>query len=110
MATSGEQIEEFSVGCLRVVVRYGCVRRDQYEILAPRPFPDSLRLRLGELGTLRGTPVLYTVDVAGTHQLTVAAARGRIVIMPRLSTERPAQRTSALAVARLADAELATAS
>ncbi len=89
------------MGPVRVIVRYGCVRRDQYELLCERPFPDSLKARLSSLGVLRGSPILYTVDVEGTHQLTVAPRRGRMVIMPRLTVERPAQRHSALAVARI---------
>lgn len=89
------------VGPVRVVVRYGCVRRDQYEILTPAPFPRSLKNRLAELGVVRGSPVLFTVDVPATHQLTVAPERGRMVIMPRLSVEREQQRQSALAVVQI---------
>jgi hypothetical protein len=101
MSSFGDQIDEFQVGPVRVIVRYSCVRRDQYELLAQTEFPAELQARLAAHGTLRGTPVLYTVDVTGTHQLTVAPRRGRLVIMPRLTVERPQQRESALAVANL---------
>lgn len=99
MSLLAPPIEELWIGPVRVVVRYGCVRRDQYELLTTEPFPASLRQHLEPLGVIRGSAVLYTVDVANTHQLTVAPARGRMVIMPRLSVERAQQRQSALAIA-----------
>lgn len=77
-----------------------------YELSAPPPLPSSLRASLGSLGSLRGTDVLYVVDVPGTHQITVSPATGRIVIMPRLTTERGAQRASALSVAELVAAHI----
>ena len=94
-------IEEFQVGPIQVVVRYGCVRRDQYELLTQSAFPRTLKPKLAELGQVRGTDVLYTVDVPATHQITVAPERGRMVIMPRLSVERAEQRRSVLAIADL---------
>lgn len=94
-------LAELMVGCVRVLVRYGCVRRDQYELLTPHALPAALRQQLAHQGTLRGSDVLYTVDVPARHQITVAPAKGRIVVMPRLQLERAAQRQHALALAAL---------
>jgi hypothetical protein len=101
LSTLSTPIEEFQVGPIQVVVRYGCVRRDQYELLTQSAFPRTLKPKLAELGQVRGSEVLYTVDVPATHQITVAPERGRMVIMPRLSVERALQRQSVLAVADL---------
>src|SRR5690349_14340972 len=101
MQKYGDPVDELSVGPVRVVVRYSCARRDMYELKAPAPLPGALRASLTELGALRGTDVLYVVDVAQTHQITVAPATGRIVIMPRLTAPRDKQRASALEVASL---------
>lgn len=109
MSSLGEPIEEFAIGAVRVLVRHGCVRRDQYELLTAQPLPAELSERLAALGKRRGTPILYTVDVEGVHQLTVAPARGRLVIMPRLTVDRAAQRASAVAVAELIAAMLPAA-
>ena len=103
MSTLPTPIAEFQVGPIQVVVRYGCVRRDQYELLTQSAFPRTLKPKLAELGQVRGTDVLYTVDVPATHQITVAPERGRMVIMPRLSVERAEQRRSVLAFADLLD-------
>lgn len=101
MSTLPTPIAEFQVGPIQVVVRYGCMRRDQYELLTQSAFPRTLKPKLAELGQVRGTDVLYTVDVPATHQITVAPERGRMVIMPRLSVERAEQRRSVLAIADL---------
>ena len=101
MSTLPTPIAEFQVGPIQVVVRYGCVRRDQYELLTQSAFPRTLKPKLATLGQVRGTDVLYTVDVPATHQITVAPERGRMVIMPRLSVERAEQRRSVLAIADL---------
>jgi len=101
LSTLPTPIAEFQVGPIQVVVRYGCVRRDQYELLTQSAFPRTLKPKLAELGQVRGTDVLYTVDVPATHQITVAPERGRMVIMPRLSVERAEQRRSVLAIADL---------
>jgi hypothetical protein len=97
----GDPVDSFEVGAVRVTVRYGCVRRDQYELACPAPLPDALRERLGAHGAVRGSAMLYVVDVPETQQITVAARQGRVVIMPRLTLERPAQRAAAMEVARL---------
>jgi hypothetical protein len=103
----GDRVDEFSVGRVRVLVRHGCVRRDQYELHAPGALPDALRASLAACGSVRGGEALYVVDVPETQQITVAARQGRVVIMPRLSLERPAQRAAAVEVATLIDAALA---
>jgi hypothetical protein len=43
------------------------------------------------------------IDVPGTHQITVAPERGRVVIMPRMMLERPQQRAAAMEVAGVID-------
>ena len=98
-------LAELVVGCVWVLIRYGCVRRDQYELLTDCALPDALKGTLASLGELRGTDTLYTVDVPATHQITVAPARGRIVVMPRLSLDRPTQRHNALELAALVSAQ-----
>src|SRR5688572_9298816 len=42
----GDRIDELTVGAVRVVVRYSCVRRDMYELSAPAPLPPSLRVKM----------------------------------------------------------------
>lgn len=101
MPSFGDPMEELAVGPVRVIIRYSCVRRDQYDLLTSQPFPSALNDKLAALGVRRGNDVLYTVDVPGVHQLTVAPERGRLVIMPRLSTPRDSQRAAAIAVAEL---------
>jgi hypothetical protein len=94
-------MDELTVGAVRVVVRYSCVRRDMYELSAPAPLPPALRVRMAELGEIRGAEELYVVDVAGSQQITVAPRSGRIVIMPRLSRTRDEQRAAAIQIAEL---------
>ncbi|MFT3765199.1 MAG: hypothetical protein QM820_06740 [Minicystis sp.] len=106
-ASYGEVLEQISVGVVSVTRRYGCIRRDQYELTAPRPFPAALRERLAARGTIKGSPALYVLDIPEAFQLTVAPAAARAVLMPRLSTDPPFQRTAALEVAMLLDEVLA---
>jgi hypothetical protein len=103
MAAYGDVLEELDVGDVRVVVRYGCTRRDQYDLRCPLPLPPALREALGARGPLRGNDALYVIDVPGIHQITVAPERGRVVIMPRMTLERPAQRAAAMEVAGVID-------
>lgn len=105
MSAFGDLVDEYSVGAVRVYVRYGCVRRDQYELRAV-PLPPKLRDDLARAGAVRGSEVLYVVDVEGVHQITVAPAQGRILIMPRLSRSREEQRRAADEVAAMIDASL----
>lgn len=101
MAEHGDHLEELEVQGVCVVVRFGCVRRDIYELTTASRFPSALRETLGAHGTLKGTPALYVVDVPGVHQITIASERGRAVIMPRFSQPREAQRAAALQIASL---------
>lgn len=105
MSAFGDLVDEYVIGAVRVYVRYGCVRRDQYE-LRSAPLPPQLRDELAQNGTVRGSEVLYVVDVEGVHQITVAPARGRVLVMPRLSRERAEQRRAADGVAAIVDASL----
>lgn len=105
MSAFGDLVDEYEIGAVRVYVRYGCVRRDQYELRAA-PLPPQLRDELARTGTVRGSEVLYVVDVEGVHQITVAPAQGRVLVMPRLSRGREEQRRAADGVAALVDASL----
>lgn len=102
-ASHGEVLERFHVGAVAVTRRYGCIRRDQYELTAPEPFPEGLRERLAARGTIQGSAVLYVLDIPEAYQLTVAPRAARAVLMPRLSTEPPFQRTAAVEIATLLD-------
>lgn len=97
----GDLVDQLEVGPLTIVVRHSCVRRDLYEILSKQPVSPALKERLLGRGTVRGSDALYVVEVPGVHQITVATAAGRIVVMPRIETERPAQRAAVLALAEL---------
>lgn len=101
MPEHGEKVSEISIGAVRVVVRYSCVRRDMYELNAPAPLPVAFRSSLAARGSVRGGDALYVVDVPETHQITVSPKTGRVVIMPRLTTTRDKQRTDALSIAEL---------
>ena len=87
------------VGRVSIVVRYNCIRRDLYELETGEPFPDAVRGYFDSLAPLRGGRTLFVLDVAGLHRLTVAMPTGRIVLMPKLATERAGQRRAALALA-----------
>ncbi len=95
----GDVVDELSVGRLAITVKHSCIRRDVYDMTLGRPLPPALREELGALGAMRGGEALYVIEVEGVHQITVAANAGRIVVMPKLATERPDQRAAALALA-----------
>lgn len=101
MPSYGDRIDEFEVGSVKVIVRYGCARRDQYELKTSPPLPRSFRDALAATGVVKGSESLYVVDVPETHQITVAPNQGRVVIMPRLSLPREQQRAHATEVAKL---------
>jgi len=83
----GDTIAEFFVGRVKVVQRYACIRRDQFEWTTPTPFPLEFREYLAVRGSIRGTGPLYILDVPHAFQLTVAPNAGRAVFVPRLATE-----------------------
>lgn len=83
----GDTIDEFHIGQVKVVQRYACIRRDQFEWTTSRPFPPAFRDCLAKRGTIRGGAALYVLDVPHEFQLTVAPNAGRAVFVPRLSTE-----------------------
>ena len=91
---SGELLDRFAIGALEVRVTRSCARRDLYDARAPGPLPLALRDALAGRGTLAGTDALWIVDVPGVHRVTVSAASGRIVILPRMEPERAAQRAA----------------
>ena len=94
---SGDLLEELSVGPLLVRVKYNCLRRDLYDVTLGEPFPPGLHAALG--GDPGGAPrALHVIDVPGVHRLTLAPAAGRIVVMPKLKTERADQRAAVIAL------------
>jgi hypothetical protein len=97
----GELVEELELGALTVVVRHSCIRRDLYELSSKAPYGLALKERLAQRGAMRGSDALYVVEIEGVHQITVASAAGRIVVMPRIETERADQRAAVLELAEL---------
>jgi hypothetical protein len=95
----GDVVDELRVGALSITVKHSCIRRDVYDMTLGRAFPAGLRAALEPLGATRGGDALYVIDVEGVHQITVAAAAGRMVVMPKLATERADQRAAAIALA-----------
>lgn len=91
------------MGAVTVTRLYGCTRRDQYELRAPRPFPPELRDRLEVGRASRGGPDLYVIDEPGAFQLTVAPKSARALMMPRLTTQLESQRETALSLAGIVD-------
>ncbi len=83
----GDTIAEFLVGRVKIVQRYACIRRDQFEWTTPTPFPLEFRDYLAVRGPIRGTGALYILDVPHAFQLTVAPNACRAVFVPRLATE-----------------------
>jgi hypothetical protein len=102
----GDVLEVLEVGRVALTRRYGCIRRDQYELRAPEPFPEALREALAARGSIRGNAALYVLDVPHSFQLTVAPRAGRALLVPRLSSNAAAQRRDALEVAAVLDAVL----
>ncbi len=102
MSTLPTPIAEFQVGPIQVVVRYGCVRRDQYELLTQSAFPRTLKPKLAELGQVR-EPMSWRPLMSRPPIQDHGRSRARTdgVIMPRLSVERAEQRPSVLAIADL---------
>ncbi len=96
-------LEVIQVGAVTVTRLYGCTRRDQYELRAPRPFPSQLRDRLEVGRASRGGPDLYVIDEPGAFQLTVAPKSARALMMPRLTTPLESQRDTALSLAGIVD-------
>jgi hypothetical protein len=88
----GDTIAEFHVGRVKVVQRYACIRRDQFEWTSLIPFPPEFRDYLAHRGPIRGSGSLYILDVIHAFQLTVAPNVGRAVFVPRLATELDWQR------------------
>ncbi len=106
MPAPGDTVDEFRIGAVEVTVRHSCIRRDLYELRRGEALPATVVARLRERGEVRvDSPALLIVEVSGVHRLTVAPATGRVVIMPKLATERPEQREAALAVAELLAAQ-----
>lgn len=83
----GDRIAEFYIGQIKVVQRYACIRRDQFEWTSSSPFPAAFRDYLATRGNIRGTGALYILDITHEFQLTVAPNAGRAVFVPRLATE-----------------------
>ena len=102
MPAHGDTVDEFRVGTVEVTVRHSCIRRDMYELRRGESLPSGVVDRLRARGQVKAdSPALLIVEVPGVHRLTVAPNVGRVVVMPKLATERPDQREAAVAVAEL---------
>jgi len=106
---AGAILETLQVGALEVRVTRSCARRDLYDLRAGRPLPSALREELSARGAASGSALLWIVDVPGVHRITVAPATGRVVVLPRMEPERPAQRAAALELAQWISGRLAGA-
>jgi len=98
---SGTVIDEFDVGDVHIVVRYGCTRRDQYDLRVPEPIAQHVRDALMQRGDAKDLGTLVVIEVPGVHQITAATERGRVVILPRMTRDRSLQRDDMLVVARI---------
>lgn len=103
VASFGEVLDRIELCHVAITRRYGCIRRDQYELTAHHPFPATFRDWLESRGVLRQTGALYVLDAQSRYQLTVAPAAGRALLVPRLSLDLSLQREAALEVARALD-------
>ena len=99
----GDMIAAFHIGSIKVIQRYACIRRDQFEFTAQHPFPPPFRDYLMTRGPIRGTSVLYILDIPQQFQLTVAPNAGRAVFVPRLSTELEWQKKTVLEIVSTLD-------
>lgn len=99
----GDTIAVFHIGQVKVVQRYACIRRDQFEWTTPGPFPELFREYLAQRGPLRGSAILYILDMPEKYQLTVAPKAGRAVFVPRLSTELDWQKKVVLEIVSALD-------
>ncbi|HRI68041.1 MAG TPA: hypothetical protein PK156_27580 [Polyangium sp.] len=99
----GHTIAAFHIGSIKVVQRYACIRRDQFEFTTLSPFPAAFRDYLVTRGPVRGSSVLYILDIPGEFQLTVAANAGRAVFVPRLATELEWQKKTILEIVSALD-------
>jgi hypothetical protein len=99
----GDTIDAFDIGSIKIVQRYACIRRDQFEFTAVKPFPLAFRDYLGNRGPVRGNGALYILDVPLAFQLTVAPNAGRAVFVPRLSTELGWQKKTVLEIVSALD-------
>jgi hypothetical protein len=99
----GDNIDVFHIGRLKVVQRYACIRRDQFEWTTNGSFPESFRAYLALRGPIRGGAALYILDIPNEFQLTVAPMAGRAVFMPRLSTDLAWQKNVAVEIISVLD-------
>ncbi|MRG98017.1 hypothetical protein [Polyangium spumosum] len=102
-ASYGEILDVIDVGRVRITRRYGCIRRDQFEIATKEPFPPAFRDWLVSRGEVRERPALYVLEVPGAFQLTVAPRAGRAILMPRLATDLTWQAQAAREIAEVLD-------
>ncbi|MDI1482435.1 hypothetical protein [Polyangium sp. y55x31] len=105
-ASYGQVLDVVDVGRVRITRRYGCIRRDQFEIVTKEPFPPAFRDWLTSRGELRERPALYVIEVPGAFQLTVAPRAGRAILMPRLATDLTWQAKAAREIAETLDSML----
>jgi len=103
-ASYGQILDVTQVGCVQITRRYGCIRRDQFEIVAPPPFPPALRDWLARRGTIAERAALYVVEVPNVFQITVAPFAGRAMLMPKYATNLTFQADAAREVGEALDA------
>ena len=108
-ASYGQVLDVAFVGRVQITRRYGCIRRDQFEIVTKEPIPPAFRDWLASRGEVRERPALYVLDVPGAFQLTVAPRAGRAILMPRLATDLTWQAKAAREIAEALDGMLARA-
>ncbi|HVK64032.1 MAG TPA: hypothetical protein VM694_06145 [Polyangium sp.] len=105
-ASYGEVLDVVDVGHVRITRRYGCIRRDQFEIVTKESFPPAFRDWIAARGELRERPAFYVIEVPGAFQLTVAPRAGRAILIPRLATDLTWQVQAAREIAEALDGML----
>ncbi|MDI1432346.1 hypothetical protein [Polyangium sorediatum] len=106
VASYGEVLDVVDVGRVRLTRRYGCIRRDQFELVTKEPFPPAFRDWIASRGELRERPAFYVIEAPGAFQLTVAPRAGRAILMPRLATDLTWQAQTAREIAEVLDGML----
>lgn len=102
-ASFGDVLEEIALRHVKIIRRYGCIRRDHYELKTDAAIPDGFRDYLATLGALQQTKTLVILDVPGAYQLTLAPLAGRMMVVPRLALDLPRQASVISEIAKKLD-------